>query len=194
MLGTVILFARAPRLGVGKTRLARDIGRIAARRFQREMLRANLRELPRGPWRFRVAVADPRDRAHPAFDGVATLPQAPGDLGARMRDALAQAPPGPAVIVGGDIPGITAGHLRAAFRALGRTDAVFGPAPDGGYWLVGLARRRPVPRGFMRGVRWSGAHALADTLATLPSGATVSMLDTLADVDDGASYATYRGR
>lgn len=191
-LGTVILFARAPRFGVGKTRLAADIGRVGAWRFQRERLIALRAALSTGPWRFRVAVADPRDRGHPAFHGVETVGQTRGDLGARMRNALAAAPPGPALIVGSDIPGLRASHIHAAFRELGRVDAVFGPAPDGGFWLVGLARRAPVPRAFMRDARWSSAHALSDTVATLPKGTSVAMLETLADVDDGPSHRAYR--
>src|SRR3546814_16124850 len=75
-------------------------------------------------------------------------------------------PPGPAVIIGTDIPDIRPRHAAAAFRALGRHDAVFGPAADGGYWLVGLRRRPTIPRAF-DGVRWSTEHALADTRANL---------------------------
>lgn len=191
-LGTVILFARAPRLGVGKTRLAADIGRVAAWRFQRDRLLALRAALSRGPWRFRLAIADPRDQGHPAFKGIETVRQVRGDLGTRMRSALAQAPPGPALIVGSDIPGIRAHHIRAAFHAMGHADAVFGPAPDGGFWLVGLARRGSIPRAFMRGARWSSPHALADTVGTLPRRATIAYLETLADVDDGPSHRAHK--
>ena len=58
-----------------------------------------------------------------------------------------------------------------------------GPAEDGGYWLVGLNRRRAAPNLF-RGVRWSTKHALADTLKTLPASFYVGMLERLADVDE----------
>src|ERR671932_477084 len=78
------------------------------------------------------------------------------DLGARMERPLRELPPGPVAIVGSDIPGIEPKHVAAAFRRLAaRDDFVFGPAPDGGFWLVGARRRRP-PRGFP-GVRWSTA-------------------------------------
>ena len=50
---------------------------------------------------------------------------------------------GNVAIIGSDIPDANAADLRAAFRALGRHDAVFGPAEDGGYWLVALGPRRP---------------------------------------------------
>ena len=96
-------------------------------------------------------------------------------------------PPGPVVIVGSDVPGITPARVAAAFRLLGAHDWVFGPAPDGGYWLVG-ARRRPALRLPFAGVRWSSEHALADTLANLKD-ARVGFLEELRDVDTGADLA-----
>jgi glycosyltransferase A (GT-A) superfamily protein (DUF2064 family) len=101
-------------------------------------------------------------------------------------------PPGPAVIVGSDIPDITAADIAGAFRALGSNDAVFGPATDGGYWLVGL-RRRPCFFDPFTKVRWSSEYALADTLANL-AGKNVAMLRTLSDIDDGASWRRYQQR
>jgi glycosyltransferase A (GT-A) superfamily protein (DUF2064 family) len=89
------------------------------------------------------------------------------------------------VIIGTDIPGIAPAHIARAFRLLGGNDAVFGPATDGGYWLVGLRRRPRLLHPFAR-VRWSGPHALADTLANL-QGRTTTFAATLADVDDAAS-------
>ena len=100
-------------------------------------------------------------------------------------------PPGPACIVGGDIPGIGRPHVARAFAALGGHDAVFGPAPDGGFWLVGLKRSAPPPATLFRGVRWSGPHALADSMATLP-GARIALVDTLRDVDTAADLPAGR--
>ena len=71
--------------------------------------------------------------------------------------------------------------LLALLRALATHDAVFGPAPDGGYWLIGLGPR-PAPPGFLKGVRWSGPHALTDSRATL-GDQRIAQLDLLADVD-----------
>ncbi len=191
----LILFLRLPRFGVGKRRLARDIGDVAALRFERLMLVRLLRRLGHDRrWRLRLCVTPDRGAARAAaVPGHFPLyPQGGGDLGRRMRRAIAACPPGPAVLVGGDIPGLAAPHIAAAFRLLGGHDLVFGPAADGGFWLVG-ARRSPRlpplfgPRLFGQ-VRWSGPHALADTLATLPRGVSVDFAATLEDVDDGASY------
>lgn len=189
----LVVFAKAPRRGAAKTRLARDIGRAAAWRFARDMAR----DLPRrlggdGRWRLLVAVTPDRFAREGRFwpPGAMRVPQGRGDLGARMARALRRLPPGPAVAVGSDVPEIAPRHIVAAFRALGANDAVFGPSPDGGYWLIGL-RRRPAPSAF-RGVAWSTERALAETLATLPRNARVGYLEALEDIDDGESWSRWR--
>jgi hypothetical protein len=98
------------------------------------------------------------------------------------------------VVVGSDIPEVTPQHIARAFAALGAHDLVFGPATDGGYWLVGARRRPALPAGLFDRVRWSTPHALADTLAGLPAGLRVATVDTLDDVDDGAAFARWRAR
>ncbi len=83
---------------------------------------------------------------------------------------------------------------RDAFAALGRHDFVFGPAADGGYWLVGAKRSRVVPQGLFENVRWSNEHALSDTVAGLPKNARVARLGELDDIDDGPAYHAWRRR
>jgi rSAM/selenodomain-associated transferase 1 len=188
--GHLVLFVRAPRWGVGKRRLARDIGDAASLRFERAMLGLLVRRLARdGRWQLRLAVtpdhASRRARLWP--QGVPIAPQGKGDLGERMRRALAACPPGPAVLVGSDIPSLCAHHIADAFRLLGHHDLVFGPAGDGGFWLVG-ARRSPRLPPLFGPVRWSGPDALADTLGNLPPGVSVGFAARLEDVDDGAAY------
>jgi rSAM/selenodomain-associated transferase 1 len=190
----VVVFARAPRLGTVKRRLARDVGRIEALQFHRSATGALLRRLGADP-RWTTWLALTPDRAAATGRGLwpgayRLIPQGPGDLGRRMGGALKGLPRGPAVIVGADIPGITPRHLAEAFRLLGQNDWVIGPAEDGGYWLIG-ARRRPVLRLPFDKVRWGGPHALADTLANL-AGQSIGVLETLADVDSGVDLAHLR--
>lgn len=94
------------------------------------------------------------------------------------------------MILGSDAPQVRRADVARAFKALGAMDAVFGPAEDGGYWLLGLSRRQRRRPPF-DGVRWSSPHALADTVANLPTP-KVSYLRRLEDVDDGASLARLR--
>jgi uncharacterized protein len=183
----LILFLRAPQLGSGKRRLARDIGDVRAVHFERTMLALLLRRLGRDRrWRLRLAVTPDRTARRWRATG-----QGPGDLGCRMRRALASAPKGPVVLVGADLPALTAAHIAAAFRRLGGRDLVFGPAADGGFWLVG-ARRRKLPPELFEGVRWSSRHALADTLAALPRRVSVGFADRLEDVDDADAWRRLR--
>ncbi len=193
--GHLVIMARAPRLGVGKRRLARDLGALAAWRFQRQMLGRLLRRLAPDPrWTTWLAVTPDRT-ANPAAHWAAparVIPQGAGGLGARMARLLRQRPPGPVVVVGSDIPDLDVRHVAQAFKALGRHDWVFGPAADGGYWLVG-ARRRRAPWRTFDAVRWSSRHALADSLANL-AGARVALLEELHDVDTGVDLARLKRR
>lgn len=167
-----------------KTRLGRGIGTARAASFYRHTTATVVARLGADPrWRTVLAVAPNAalaSRAWPSFfDRVG---QGVGNLGARLERVMDGLPPGPVVIVGTDIPEIRPDHIAGAIKRLGQADAVFGPAPDGGYWLVGLKRRPRVPRAF-RKVRWSSEHALSDTRANL-SGLHVGLLVELADIDE----------
>jgi rSAM/selenodomain-associated transferase 1 len=190
MRRTLVLFVRAPLLGSGKRRLAHDIGDVVAVQFERAMIALLLRRLAKDRrWRLRISVTP--DRAcRPArhwCSRVEAVGQGAGDLGIRMRRALEICPPGPVVLVGADIPALDARHVAAAFRLLGSRDLVFGPAEDGGFWLVGARHPQWMPALFER-VRWSGPDALADTLAGLPRRIKVGYAERLEDVDDEDAY------
>ncbi len=186
----VVIFAKEPRLRRVKTRLGRDIGHVDALMFYRRMLFSLTRRLSSDPrWETLIACAPDTSVSDGGVwpEGVQRIGQGPGDLGARMQRTFDRLPPGPVVIVGADIPGIENADIADAFEILGRHDAVFGPAEDGGYWLVGQ-KRRPRVIDMFGGVRWSGPHALEHTLSNL-KGARHGMLRPLSDVDDGADYA-----
>ncbi|MEJ0070815.1 MAG: DUF2064 domain-containing protein [Pseudomonadota bacterium] len=108
-----------------------------------------------------------------------------------MAGALRRWGPPRAVLIGSDIPAVTRPAIARAFAALGRSRFVFGPAVDGGYWLIGW-RRGAWPLGALGRVRWSTEHALADSRASLPVGTNVALVDRLADLDDGAAYRAWR--
>lgn len=193
-LNHLVVMAKTPRLGVAKTRLAADIGSVAAWAFAHRALRAIVGPLAEDSrWRCWLAVS-PDGAVHqpalwPRTHGL--IGQGGGDLGRRMAGVARKMPPGPVVIIGTDVPAIRPRHIAAAFRALGDHDAVFGPARDGGYWLVGL-RRRPVFRDIFEDVRWSTEYALADTIANLPPRWSHALLETLDDIDDGEAYQRWR--
>jgi rSAM/selenodomain-associated transferase 1 len=184
-LRNLAIMARRPAIGVGKRRLAADVGDVEAWRFQRWSLDGLLRELATDPrWRSWAAVTPdgPRDWLRGRVSG---LPQGRGDLGQRLERLAGRFPVGNLVIIGSDTPSVQRRDVAAAFRALQTHDAVIGPAMDGGYWLIGLRRsvRGRLP---FDGIRWSSPDTLPDTLVAL-AGLRVAMLDEREDVDDAAS-------
>jgi len=186
---TLVIFLKQPRPGRVKTRLGREIGMTGAAWWFRHQSARLIRRLGGDRrWRTVLAVSPDREglasRVWPAH--LARWPQGPGDLGDRMGRAFGAMPPGPVIIIGADIPGLRPAHVADGFRLLGRHDAVLGPAPDGGYWMIGLRRGgRAVPAGLFRDVRWSTAHALTDTVASL-APLDVGFAATLRDVDVAA--------
>jgi rSAM/selenodomain-associated transferase 1 len=190
MRDTAVVFTRAPRLGAVKRRLACALGDRTALRFHQETLQTTVRRL-RAARRFRLVLAVTPDHTPARWPRlVERMPQGRGDLGERMHRACRRFRRRRVVLVGSDIPDLRADDVAAAFRTLGRADAVFGPAADGGYWLVGLSPRRPAHP--FAGVRWSSAHALSDTLANF-CGRRVERLHTLHDVDTAADYLAVVG-
>ena len=189
----LVVMAKAPVAGGVKTRLAREIGVAAASRFARQATAALLQRVAHDPrWQTILAVSpDTAAASHCWPRDITRMGQGRGDLGRRMQRIMERVPRGPLVIVGTDVPGITPALIAGAFRRLGRHDAVFGPAADGGYWLVGLKRRPRLLRVFAN-VRWSSEHALADTLANL-QGRAVAFVATLSDVDDARGFHATAG-
>lgn len=186
----LIIMLKQPVMGRVKTRLAREIGPAEATRFARISARATIARLARDArWRTVLAIAPDTAVAARAWPpGCARTGQGRGDLGARMARLLAPAVR-PALLVGADIPGVSPAIIAAAFRLLRRHDAVFGPAEDGGFWLIGLNRQAP-RRGLFAAVRWSSPYALADTVAGLQQ-ARIAYVARLADVDNAPSHRRF---
>jgi hypothetical protein len=199
---TLQVFAKAPVPGRVKTRLARTIGDAAAATAYRALAERTLAtavaarragvagavELWLDPESDAAAIAPWRERY-----GVTIETQAGDDLGARMRHALRTsiARGHPALLIGTDVPGYDVGYLAHAAAALERHDAVIGPAEDGGYVLIGLARDVDV----FRGVPWSTPDVMATTRARLAAArASHAELPPLWDVDTHDDFLRWRDR
>ena len=181
------IFARAPRRGRVKTRLAHDVGEGAAFAAYRQLLAGTLAELAPGRGRFAPEIWVEGDapevaewrRRFPVFR------QPEGDLGARMAAAFDH---GVNVLVGCDIPTLTAGHVDAALDLLTEADVVLAPTEDGGYCLIALNAPQPA---LFEAMPWGTDQVLAATLAA--AGAlSVRLLPPLWDVDNGADLARWK--
>lgn len=187
----VIVFAKAPVAGYAKTRLAAALGADGAARLAGRLLieaTAAAIEADVGP----VEICCAPDASHPAFvalarrHAVALVAQGDGDLGARLRRAFDRVLRNArrAIVIGTDAPGLDAPYLRDAAAQLRTHDAVFGPASDGGYTLVGL--NRPVPQLF-EGIDWSTPQVMRQTRERIArAGLTHAELRELADIDEPA--------
>jgi rSAM/selenodomain-associated transferase 2/rSAM/selenodomain-associated transferase 1 len=187
----LILMLKYPTPGTVKTRLAPALGPQRACALHRALVRQTLTEVERFASAASVAVEvrlagapDPAAERAWLGEGVVIRGQGDGDLGDRMDRAVTCAfteGAGAVVVIGGDCPQLTAEHLDAAFAALAHSDAVLGPAADGGYYLIG--QRRPLSALF-QGIRWGSTEVLAQTLAVARAQSiTVAQLATLHDID-----------
>jgi uncharacterized protein len=187
----LVIMAKAARMGRVKTRLAADVGCVEAVRFYRHTVQRVIDRLGHDRrWHTSLAIAPDQARNDPLWPSeLVRQGQGLGNLGERMQRIMDDAGPGPVIIVGTDIPGITPQHIAKAFSLLKRHDAVLGPAPDGGYWLVGL-RRYPCVQRIFQDIQWSSATTLTDTAANV-KGRTARTSE-LGDVDCAADLAACR--
>jgi len=198
----LIVFARLPVEGQVKTRLAATLGTQTALWAYRRLLGATLELAERSAlehreWRYAPAEPTPVDAAGRlpaewAARGWRVGPQHGADLGERMQEALAAALAAgdTPVLIGCDCPVLTPTDLAEAFAALANHDAVFAPAEDGGYALVGVSR--PLPAIFSS-MPWGTAGVMAETRARLRrSGSRFHELRTVWDVDVQADWERWR--
>ena len=187
----VIVMAKAPLPGFAKTRLIPALGAQGAALLAERLLDTAVAQAlaaALGP----VDLCCAPDSGHAAFErhashhGLVLSHQGDGDLGARMARAFDRwlALAGRALLIGTDAPSLDAAMLQRAAAALDNADAVFIPAHDGGYALVGL--RRPAPSLFS-GMAWSTPTVMAHTRErAAAAGLRLAELPAIADIDEPA--------
>jgi len=193
MTSALIIFAKAPIAGQAKTRLIPALGPEGAARVAEKLLAHTLQQACVVPVdHLELCVSPTTD--HPAFEQAKVMAagrlhltlQGEGDLGERMHRAFVRvlAVHARALLIGADAPGLTRDVLMAAERALDHYPAVFVPALDGGYALVGLTR--PAPELLLH-MAWSTPRVMADTRERLRQlGRRWCELAPVADIDEPA--------
>jgi len=195
----LLVFTRYPEPGLAKTRLVPLLGAAGAAALHRAMAEHTLRAVRGTADRVEVRYAGGDDERMRAWlgPGVELGPQGPGDLATRLGRGFAEAFRGGAdsvAAVGTDCPDMGSGDVRSAFAALGESDVVFGPAADGGYWLVGLSRGawERGGRAVFAGIPWgTGGVLSASRSRAAGAGLGVRLLRELQDVDRPADLPAW---
>lgn len=189
-----MIFARAPRLGRVKTRLVPPLSSRQALAFHIACLESTTRlaaTLPHAIETWLYLTSGPSAR-HPLRLPSSIQPgrQRGTDLGKRLKRAFKERSRAGAervVVIGSDSPTLSRRVLLQAFAALGRAQAVLGPARDGGFYLIGLRVRGQEIEGLLDGVEWGGPQAFRQVRARLlAAGLRVALLPEFYDVDTAA--------
>jgi uncharacterized protein len=190
----VILFTRYPRPGKCKTRLIPVLGAEGATRIHRQLVTHILQKLShfvhRNNTELSIYYADGSLTEIETWLGksYSFFQQEGKDLGERMAQALTQAlsQGRNVILLGSDCPAITASLLHEALTSLHHHDMVLGPAHDGGYYLIGLARNvsSSCCRNLFRHIPWSTPQVLSMTLKQVQEQKLhLHMLSKLHDID-----------
>ena len=187
---TLLVFAKAPRPGQVKTRLARTLGDERAAALYRRMGRLVLDGVAAAPATIAACFA-PDDAEAEVREWLGEgarryWPQGDGDLGARMSRMFDRAfrTADRALVIGTDAPAVDAATIRRALEALDSADVVLGPSRDGGYYLLGLRRPRP---SLFQGIRWSTGSVMRETVGRASAeGLAVTFLEIESDIDTAA--------
>jgi rSAM/selenodomain-associated transferase 1 len=195
----LIVFTRYPQPGKTKTRLIPALGPQGAAEVQRGMTghmlacAAQLQSTHPTDIEVRFVGGDEQSMAKLFGSQWRYVPQGPGDLGAKMATAFADAFTSGidgVLIIGSDCPQITAALLGQAFDALAEHDLVLGPTLDGGYYLIGLQHASAE---LFDDIAWGGETVLSQTLHVAERlGLSVKLLEELGDVDVPADLHRWR--
>ena len=185
----LIVFVKYPEPGKVKTRIARDLGTERAAKIYSHMARSIIEKVWRAETYRTVIYFDPPDRetdirAWLGINNVSYEVQSPGTLGDKMSKAIETVfseGAEKAVLIGTDVPEITAELIRTAFSMLESTEVVLGPTEDGGYYLIGLQMFEPQ---LFKNIDWSTDVVFNQSLGLIKEqNLSYRIIDSLKDVD-----------
>jgi len=194
MLERVIVIARYPTPGRAKTRLIPLLGPQGAADAHDELVRLTLNVIRQTGAAIEVRFTGATRDAMAGHYGndIDYVEQGEGDLGDRLKRAVADHENQKRVVIGTDCPALTPAIVRRAFDLLDECDVVLGPAVDGGYYMIAVKANHPR---LFEGISWGGEHVLAQTISACEAGQlSHRLLDTLSDVDTPADYQLWKNK
>lgn len=181
------IVVKAPVPGMVKTRLASSIGNEAACEVYRIIARGMVDSLKRSgiPLMLAFYPQGSEEMIEDAFGcDIPRIPQRGSNLGERLCNAfsdLFESGMDRVVAISSDVPELSPGIVSEALEALRSYDAVIGPCPDGGFYLIGFRKEAFDPRS-LNGQSWGSASVLDETMERL-SGIKVHVLPPVHDID-----------
>jgi rSAM/selenodomain-associated transferase 1 len=182
----LVLFAKAPIAGQVKTRLTTHCSYEQAADIAKLLMQAAIEKAILA-WPGKVLLSAAIDIEHPFFIemisrySITMITQCEGHLGVKMRHALASCGY-PAAVMGCDAPHISPACLQSTYSKLTNGQSVIGPADDGGYYILGLAKAVDV---LFEDKAWGTSSVLSSTLnAAASAGLELDSLKPLNDIDE----------
>ena len=178
----LIVFVKNIKLGKVKTRLAKTIGNEAALEVYKELV--TITEKVTSNLAFDKVIYFSDEVIASKWKNSEKKLQFGLDLGERMKNAFADGfhlEYDSIVLIGSDLPEISATIISNGFAKLKKNDVVFGPAQDGGYYLIGMNKLYPC---VFEDKPWSRPNLLEVTTSELKQKNTSFLfLETLNDID-----------
>jgi len=181
----LIIFARRPEISVGKSRLKNKIGRALGASFYYNNLLKTIVKI-NADKRINLKLCITPDSAiqdwpKSIFPRIKRLPQGTGDIGEKMGRVFSKSQK-KTIIIGSDIPDISSKIILNAWKKLYSSNIVFGPAEDGGFWLIGISQSKKI-KGLFNNINWSQKNTLEQVKNNIHPAKKISFVTTLKDVD-----------
>jgi rSAM/selenodomain-associated transferase 1 len=197
----LLIFAKSPESGQVKTRIAEQTGPRRAAEIYEEMLMQMIREsAANDQWERLVSITPESDASYFHHRGLHTLRQRGNGLGERMANALLDSLKSgidKTIMIGSDIPTLTQAELRVAFEELTDVQAVIGPSEDGGFYLLGISKKRLVDvwKLLRQPIHWSTSTVLPEMERLCRKyQLTLRYLPGKRDIDTYEDWLSYQNR
>ena len=181
----IYIFARRPEISIGKSRLKNKIGKILGSNFYHNNLSNLLRKL-NSDKRINITLCvnpDSSTKNWPRHISpkIKRIPQGKGDIGIKMSKILNMNKE-KKILIGSDIPKISTKVIMETWKKLNHCNVILGPAYDGGFWLIGFAKRTNIQNLF-KNIDWDKNNTLKQVKNNIPKHKKLLFTQILHDID-----------